>query len=184
MKPTILLEGRSDLTIVRALLPPDLLDACELRATEGRSTLVSVARTHIIKHHAPIALLLDTDTLDPTVIAETVQTTRYLLASIAGDTPFDIIYCVPHIEAIFFEDSIDFRRIFPNFESVFLLPFAQTQPKEQLQVLFEKGGGPGTLSDFLDHLTADEVEQLRSRYPIHQLITFIMSNRDPALQRN
>jgi hypothetical protein len=184
MKPTIILEGMEDIAILRALLPSDLVEAYDLRATQGRSTLVSVARTHLIKYHAPIAILLDTDTLDPTIIAETVQTTNHLMRSIAGDTPFDVIYCIPHVEAIFFEDSIDFHRLFPNFESVFILQFAKTQPKQQLEVLFEKGGGPGKLTDFLDHLTSGEVESLRATYPIHQLITFIMSNRDPAMRSN
>ena len=175
MKPTILTEGSEDIAILRAVLPPELVDACEMRPTNG-STIVSLARTHIIKHHAPIAILLDMDTLDATVIAETVQTTRYLMRSVAGDTPFDIVYFVPQIEAIFFEGSIDLQRIFPDFKPYFILQFAKTQPKQQLQLLFEKGRGPANLRAFLDELTAEEVEQLRSRYPIRQLITFITNN--------
>src|SRR5262249_7127487 len=126
--------------------------------------------------HAPVAILLDTDTMDPTAIAETVQTTRHLLRSVAGDTPFEVIYCVPEIETVFFQDSIDFQRIFPQFEPFFIDPFARTQPKEQLQVLFEKGGGPRNLAAFLNELTSEEVESMRTKYPIGQLIAFITSN--------
>jgi hypothetical protein len=155
MKPTIVLERKSDIEIIRALLPADLLAACQLVGSEGRSTLVSVARTHIIKHHAPTAVMLDTDTLDPTIIAEIVQTTRHLIGAVAGDTAFDIIYCIPHLEAIFFEASVDLQRIFPNFDHVYILQFAKTQPKDQLNVLFEKGGGPRRLNQFLDELTSE-----------------------------
>jgi hypothetical protein len=183
MKPTIIVEGRSDLAILRALLPPELVDACHLMPTGVRSTIVSVARTYLIKNRAPTAVMLDTDTLDSTIIVETVQTTRHLMAAAAGDTPFDIIYCIPHIEAIFFEDTAALQRIFPHFGSVFILQFARTQPKDQLEVLFEKGGGPKTLNAFLDQLTSDEVEKLRAAYPIQQVMAFIANNMQVAAQQ-
>jgi hypothetical protein len=180
MKPTIIMEGQTDATVLRALLPPELLKGCHLMPTAGRSTLVSVARTHLIKNHAPTALLLDTDTLDPTIIAERIQTTRYLMGAVAGDTPFDVIYCVPHIEAIFFEETTTLRRVFPHFDNVFILQFAKTQPKDQLELLFQKGGGPKTLNSFLAQLTSDEVEKLRALYPIQHVMAFITNNAEIA----
>jgi hypothetical protein len=176
MKPTIIVEGLTDVAILRALLPPELVNACNLMPTAGRSTIVSVARTHLIKNHAPTAVILDTDTLDPTIIVETIQTTRYLMGAVAGDTPFDIIYCIPHIEAIFFEDTTALQRVFPQFGNVFILQFAKTRPKDQLELLFQKGGGPKTLNDFLDQLTPDEVEKLRASYPIQHVMAFITNN--------
>src|SRR5262249_47449655 len=128
MKPTIIVEGLTDEAILRALLPPELLKTCHLMPTAGRSTIVSVARTHLIRNHAPTAVVLDTDTLEPTIVAETIQTTRHLMGEVAGDTPFDIVYCIPHIEAIFFEDTTALQRIFPQFGNVFILQFAKTQP--------------------------------------------------------
>ena len=183
MKPTIIVEGLTDVAILRALLPPQLVDACNLMPTAGRSTIVSVARTHLIKNHAPTAVMLDTDTLDPTIIAETIQTTRHLMGAVAGDTPFDVIYCIPHIEAIFFEDTPALQRIFPQFYNIFILQFAKTQPKDQLEVLFQKGGGPRTLNAFLDQLTSGDVEKLRALYPIQQLMAFITNNTPIAASK-
>jgi hypothetical protein len=178
MKPTIFMEGQTDAAILRAILPPELVNACLLMPTTGRSTLVSVARTHLIKHRTPTAVLLDTDTLDATIIAERIQTTRYLMGAVAGDTPFDIIYCIPHIEAIFFEDTTALQRIFPQFSNVFILQFAKTQPKDQLELLFQKGGGPKTLTAFLDQLTSDDVEKLRVLYPMPHVMAFITNNTE------
>jgi hypothetical protein len=183
MKPTIFMEGQTDAAILGALLPSEIVNACHLTSIPDRSTLVSVARTHLIKYHAPTAVILDTDTLDSTIIVEMVQTTRHLMAVAAGDTPFDIIYCIPHIEAIFFEDTTALQRLFPHFSNVFILQFAKTQPKDQLEVLFEKGGGPKTLSAFLDQLTSDEVEKLRALYPIPQVMAFITNNMEVAAQQ-
>lgn len=180
MKPTIIMEGQTDAAILRALLSPELLKACHLMPIAPRSTMVSVARTYLIKHHAPTAVLLDTDTLDPTIISERIQTTRYLMAAAAGDTPFDIIYCVPHIEAIFFEDTSALQRTFPQFGNAFILQFARTQPKDQLEVLFQKGGGPSTLNAFLDQLTSDDIEKLRTMYPIQHVMAFITNNMEIA----
>src|SRR5438093_6712285 len=122
MKPTIIVERFTHVAILRALLSPELVNACNLMPAAVRSTIVSVARTHLVKSYAPTAVMLDTDTLDPTIIAETVQITRHLMGAVAGDTPFDIIYCIPHIEAIFFEDITALQRLFPLFDNVFILP--------------------------------------------------------------
>jgi hypothetical protein len=181
--PTIVLEGHSNLAIWKALLPEDLFASCEILATEGRSTPVSVARTHLIKHHAPIVLVFDTDTLNPTMITETVQTTLHLMSAVAGSTPYDVIYCVPHLEVVFFEASIDLQGIFPKLHSAFIPQFAKTQPKDQLTLLFEKGGGPKDLQAFLDTLTSDDIEKLRATKPVQRLITFIANNRTPVAPR-
>jgi hypothetical protein len=180
-KVTIALEGQSDLAIVKALLPSAFINACKFLVTDGRSTLVSVARTFLIKHHLPIAIMLDTDTMDPASIAEIVRTTRHLMGSVAGQTPFDTIYCTPHVEMIFFDKDIDLRKYFPEFENVFILPFALTQPKAQLQVLFERGGGPADLNGLLAQLTKEDIRKLRSKYPIQHLMAFISNNTDAAV---
>jgi hypothetical protein len=180
MKPTIIMKGQTNATILRALLPAELVKACHLKSTTAGSTLVSVARTYLIKNRAPTAVMLDTDTLDPTIIAEKIPITRYLMAAVAGDTPFDVICCIPHIETIFFEDTTALQRIFPQFDKVFIRQFARTQPKDQLEVLFQKGGGPKTLNAFLDELTSDDVEKLRTSHPIQQVMAFITNNAEIA----
>jgi hypothetical protein len=180
MKPTIIAEGLTHVAILRALLPPELVDACQFLPTAGRSTIVSVARTHLIKHHVPTAVVLDTDTLEPTLIAETIQTTRHLMGAVAGDTPFDVIYCVPHIEAIFFEDTAALERNVPRFDDVFIRQFAKTQPKGQLDLLLREGGGPRSLNAFLDQLTPGDVEKLRALAPVQQVMAFITNNSELA----
>lgn len=49
MKPTIVSEGLTDETILRALLPPELLKACQLKPIAPRSTLISIVCTHLVK---------------------------------------------------------------------------------------------------------------------------------------
>jgi hypothetical protein len=183
MKPTIIVEGPTHMSILRALLPTELVAASHLMPNARRSTIVSVARTHLIRNRTPTAVMLDTKTLDPTIISETIQTTRYLMAAVAGDMSFDVIYCIPQVEAIFFEDTAPLQRIFPKFGNDFIPQFARTQPKEQLEVLLQQGGGPRTLSAFLDQVTATDVEKLRSTHPIEQVMAFIANNTNVAASK-
>lgn len=173
MKLMIVVEGKDDVAVLRALLPTDIVSASDMFLAGGRSTLVSFARTLLVKHRRPLAVLMDTETLDPSAIAEIVTTANHLLGAVAGGTPFRVIYCIPELEAVFFEAPIDLKRIFPKYDQHFLLMFAKSAPKKALQYLFENGGGPTTLSQFLDQLTSEDTERLRATYPINQLMDFI-----------
>lgn len=119
--------------------------------------------------------------MDSTIVAEMIQTTRHLMSSAAGDTPFDLIYFVPHIEAIFFADNAIPRRIFPQFDAVFIPQFGRTQPKDLLEFLFQNGAGPGNLQAFLDSLTSGEIEKLRAGPEIQNVIAFISNNTKAVL---
>src|SRR4051812_45167670 len=46
-KPTLIIEGREDAAILRAILPPRVAEVCKLRPTQGRQHLAASARTHV-----------------------------------------------------------------------------------------------------------------------------------------
>src|SRR5260370_20266873 len=121
MKLIIVVEGKSDVAILRAVLPNDALNASDMYLAGGRATLSSFARTLLVQHHRPLALVLDTDSLNPSLIAETIATTDHLLRSVAVGTPFKVVYCIPEIEVVFFEAKIDLKRIFPRYDPDFFL---------------------------------------------------------------
>jgi hypothetical protein len=179
-KPTILLEGAEDVAVLKSLLRSDLLEDCDLQAAGGQPNLAAAAHNHFLKRSAPVAILLDTNTFDQTVIDETVKALNESVESVAGDIPFVIVSFVPHVEAIFFNGVVDLKRIFPNSEKVLIPELARTDPKRQLDALFENGGGPGSLTEFLDQLASSEVKKLRNKDPIRQLMTFIKKNSDAA----
>lgn len=173
MKAFIVVEGRSDVAVLRAVLPNELLDASDIVVVGGRSARSSVARTLLVKYQRPLAVVIDTDTLEPLAIKETVTTTEHMLRTVAGDTPFKVIYCIPELEAIFFAAPIDLKRIFPHYDTHFFTMFAKARPKEALQYLFDNGRGPKRLPEFLDHLTSEDAEHLRSTAPIRELLAFL-----------
>ena len=172
MRLMIVVEGTADVAILRAVLPPGIVGVCDIYVSGPRSTLVSFARTLLVKYHQPVAVLVDTGSLDPSVILETTSTER-LLEAVAAGTPFKVVYCVPELEAVFFNAPSDLKRIFPNYQEGVYRMFAKTSPKEALEALFENGGGPKNLGEFLDHLTSEVAERLRRADPVHQLMDFI-----------
>ena len=52
----IFTEGKQNIAIVRALLPHDLSTAYSFQSKDGRSTIVSVVKTYLIKHQVSTAI--------------------------------------------------------------------------------------------------------------------------------
>jgi hypothetical protein len=180
MSRIVVLEGKTEIAIVRAVLPPEYLEACKFVGMSDRSKLVSVARRLLLRHRVPTAILLATDTLEPSIIADTIRSSRSLMQSAAEDVAFDIIYCVPTIEVIFVESGLDLKRIFPNYENVFSVSLAKNHPRGQFKALLDDGGGPSTLRGFLDSLTLEDCKKVQQAYPIQHLMAFIRNNSDPG----
>jgi hypothetical protein len=179
-QPAIITEGKQDVTILAALLPAEVQHACELESAGGLPNLGPQARERLSKHHAPIVIVFDTNTLEDAVIAEMLRDMKDQVAPAALGIPYDVVCCIPRIEKVFFESAIDLQRIFPYFKAVFVKGIARTNPKQQLEALFKEGGGPGTLSAFLAKLKPDEVEKLQAMDPIRRVVVFITNNLAPV----
>jgi hypothetical protein len=179
-RPAIITESKQDVTILKALLPAEMRDACQLESAGGRPNLVHQAREHLGKHHAPIVILFDTNILEQAVIADMIRDMKDQVNPAAVGIPYDVICCIPQIEMIFFEGAIDLQRIFPRFEEVFVNKLARTNPRQQLEALFKEGGGPRTLSAFLGKLKSDEVEKVQARDPIRRIVFFVTNNLAPV----
>jgi hypothetical protein len=130
-KPTLFVEGKNDVAILRTILPPRVIDASKMRPAGGHHILVTEASKHVAQHHAAVAIVFDTDTLDKDEIDQIIGTMTDTMASSVGDTPFRIIDFTPHIEAIFFKSGISLQRIFPNLKEVYERELAKTDPKKQ-----------------------------------------------------
>jgi hypothetical protein len=169
----IVLEGPSDRELISALLPPRLESLVRLVPTGGLSNLASVARTLLVKHKEPVALIADTDSLDAGVINERYTTLQQLLRDVAGGTPFTVVLAIPELEDVFFEATESLARIFPNIDLSSHLMFYKTQPKHALAFLFKSGGGPKNLTALLNELTEDDTQKIRQAPPLRDLISFI-----------
>jgi hypothetical protein len=173
MKAYVVVEVEAEVPIVRAVLPPDLLDEVfVLPAGEG-SNITSVARTILAARRKPVAVLVNTRTLDESLIQERVQMIQYLLRMAAAGVPTKLILFIPHIETLFFQARGLLTKVFgdPLPEDVRLV--APYSPRDALDRLFARARGPKNLRALVDSLDEAGRDALRATPPIRELITFL-----------
>ncbi len=136
MKAYVVVEGETDIVILRTVLPAELLEEVFMTPAGDRSNITSIARTLLVTRRKPVAELVDTASVDERIIRERRQTTQELLKAVAAGTPTKVILLIPSIEAIFFASEDLLSRMIgkPIPHDVRLL--ARGSPKEALERLF------------------------------------------------
>ncbi len=171
-KAYIVVEGARDATIVGAILPPELREAAMLTPVGGRSNITSVARTLLVTRRKPVAVLVDTDSVDERSIRDRMQSTQELLKVVAGGIPTKVILLIPTIESVFFQAGV-LTKVYgdPLPEEVRFL--ARSSPREALERLLAQPHGPKTIEDLLNNLGEDDTAAIRATPPIRELTTFL-----------
>jgi hypothetical protein len=179
MKAYVVVEGATDAALVRAVLPPDLQKEVAITVAGERSNPTSIARTLLVTRRKPVAILVDTDSVDERRIQERAQIIQELIQAAAAGVPTRVILFIPHSEAVFFQAQGLLSRLFgePLPEDVRLL--AGTSPKEALERLFAQGRGPRDLHALLDGLDDAGKEALRATWPARELLTFLQEVTKP-----
>src|SRR5437868_12251823 len=98
----IFVEGPTDAEFLRRVLPPEALKDAEVVTAGGSSGIPSLARSVLVRRKKPIAVVMDSDSLDPDVIEERQQSTEELIRAADASIPVKVVSAVPEIEAWFF----------------------------------------------------------------------------------
>jgi len=172
-KAYVVVEGMTDVAVVRAVLPPGLLGEVTLAAAGDRSSVMSVARTILVTRRKPVAVLVDTDSVDEWIVQDRMQSTQELLRAVAGGIQTKVILLIPTIEASFFEAGDLITRLLGAPPTEELRWMARNNPKEALERLFSQSSGPKNIGQLLDRLDDAGMAALRATRPIQELITFL-----------
>ncbi len=183
MNAFVVVKGKTNVDILRALLPKSLLDVTSIVGIGSRSSLPSVARTLLVTYYEPVAVLVNTHALNEAIVQEKKQSTEELLKAVSGKVPVKVILLIPEIESVFFEAPGVLERTFGQKLPKELLLLARNNPQEALAQLFSQGNGPDGLSSLLDSLDERDREALRSTRPIRELMSFISETAGEHLQR-
>jgi hypothetical protein len=182
VKAFVIVKGQTDVEILKALLPHEIVDSISTVTAGERSNLTSVARTLLVTQHKPVAILVKAESQDETLIQQQRQTTEDLVKAVSGKVPVKVILLVPEIEIVFFQAPRVIERVFGPALPDELVILARDNPKAALSQLFaRKMPGPHNLRAVLDRLDDEDIESLRSTPPIRELITFLTetANRPP-----
>jgi hypothetical protein len=179
MKAYVVVQVEAEVPIVRASLPPDLLDEVTLRPAGEGSNITSVARTLLAVRRKPVAVLVNTNTLDESMMEERVQMMQELLRAAAAGVPTKFILFIPHIETLFFQARGLLTKVFraPLPEDVRLV--APYSPRDALARLFARSSGPKNVRALLESLDDAGRDALRATPPIRELIAFLQDALKP-----
>jgi hypothetical protein len=171
-KACVVVEGMSDATIVRAIVPPELREEVMLAPAGGRSNIASVARTLLVTRRKPVAILVDTDSVEEGIIHDRLQSTQELLKAVAGGIPTKVILLIPTIESALFMAGV-LTKLYgaPLPEEVRFL--ARSDPKKALERLVAEPNRPNNIKALLDRFGAEEIDAMRATPPFQELITFL-----------
>jgi hypothetical protein len=105
MTIAVIVEDDSDKAIVESVLGSVVKDLpFEVVSARGRSSAISLARSYFAFSENHVALLLDSDSVNPRKVQEQRQILTDMLAAVAPAWAFEVVLAVPEIEICLFQD--------------------------------------------------------------------------------
>jgi hypothetical protein len=135
MNAYIVAEGKSDVDILRKLLPEDIAEQVRVIGSNGRSSSISTAGSFMIDERKPVALVLDSSKEDERNINSQLSTLNYLLRQASAGTTFKVILAIPEIESIFTHDRSLLSKIVGKPVEEMEWEYAKSQPKKYFNKL-------------------------------------------------
>jgi hypothetical protein len=110
MNAYVVTESRFAAELLRRVLSPSLLEDAAIVPAPERSSAISSARTLLADRARPVALVLDSGTLDPKRVAEQALVVGDLLRMARPDVPISMVFADPELEAVLFQDPAGLAR--------------------------------------------------------------------------
>ena len=172
MAAYIVVEGNRDKALVEKLLPDDLLRSSVLVPGGGYSGALSLAHSLAVVRRQPIALVVDSDSVNPEAIRDRRSRALEMLTFNAGSVRCKVILAVPELEVVLRDDPCLLERVAGSSIPEVVRVRAEAQPKAALETWLRDSGGR-TIQDVLDAIGPDDVQIMRQAEPIRELIEFL-----------
>src|ERR1700683_4415144 len=103
MKAYVLTEGPADVAFLQRIIKGKVKAPLEFVAAGGKSAVTSMAQSLIVSRRAPVAVVLDADTLDPELVSEQERIYSDRRGAYSQGVPFRFFLAVPEMEHLLFE---------------------------------------------------------------------------------
>jgi len=180
MTTYLVCEGTYDATLLKRLLPEALIVNVKIVEAGGFSSVKSLARSLIVRRQSPVAIVADADTVIPEQVEQRRRETEEIVGNVAINTPVKVILAAPTLEIIFFQDISLLMRLLGYIPSTEMLHLAAYQPTQVLRQLISQSENFQSQHQFVESLTANDLEVLRQAPVIQELIQFLQSVRETA----
>jgi hypothetical protein len=173
MRAYVVTEGQVDAEILKGLLPENIVKDTEFVVGSGRYSAQSLARSVLAVRQLPVALVVDADTEDETMIQEQSDFLQESLRQASPGVRFQVFLAVPTIEILLFQDQSLLEELTGRKFSDQEWQIAKLKPKKFLTDLLDTS--PLTLTELLDNLTDEALGTLRKYPPVSTLAEFLAS---------
>lgn len=186
MKTYIVCEGRTEVQLLKKVLPLESIKNVEIVEGGGLYALKSLALSLIVRRQSPVAVVVDSDSVVPKQIQQRVEEIGDLLKSLAVNTPVKVITSIPTFEAIFFHDVSILTRLLGYIATPDSLNQSIYQPGQVLAQLFSQSEDVKNIAQLIDNLTEQDITTLRKAKVIQELMEFLQSVQvtDEVLERS
>jgi hypothetical protein len=168
----LIVGGSSDEEILRAVLPPRLLEGIVIVPAGGLANMTSLARSLLVRRSVPVAIFADADSLEEEVIGERRDQFKDLVNAVAGKIPSAVVLAVPEIEAIFFSAPDLIKGVFGQAPAE-LMALGRRDPKGVLTQLGSISKNSWDLKKAFGLMSPKDLEQLRETQPMRELAGFL-----------
>lgn len=169
----LFVEGPTDEEFLRRVLPDDLMKETELVRAGNSARITSLARSFLARRRTPIAVFMDADSLNPTVIEDRRESTEELIQAAAGSIPVKVVLVVPELESWFFTVPEAIARVLGEGPSEDLLALGPRDPKGVLEQLSRRSKVEWDTFAAIRALDAKEIERIRARPDVTELSQFL-----------
>ncbi len=166
----VVTEDKNEVEILKKLLPSSMKKEIEF-VVRPRYSLDSVSSTIIVDKRTPVAVVVDANTDDESIIYEHQDFLQYSLNQVAGHIPFKVLFAVPAIETIFFQDQSLLEQLINHKFTEIEWELAKYHPKKSLTYFL----GENPLSAMLNKLTDKAIAAWQKHPFIIELVEFLSS---------
>jgi hypothetical protein len=169
----ILVEGPTDAAFLRRILSQEELKDAELVPAGGSLGIPSLARSLLVRRKRPVAVVMDSDSLNPEVIEERQQSTEDFIQFADASVPVKVVVAVPEIEAWFFASLETLEHIVGEKVSADWFGLGKRDPKGVLQQLAEKNEKKWDIDRAINALNTEDIDRIRAIPEVAELNTFL-----------
>jgi hypothetical protein len=157
----IVVEGRTDVLIIRAILHAELRSWMRFFAGQGRESLITLARNVLVHEGGPVLLVMDVATAELPSRDKMVAEAMRALSTFGAPGMFQVFTFVPEIEVVFFEAPDALPHALQTTLPAQVLEEGRARPKEVLRHLMAEAAIPSL--DALIRKLDEEALELLSR---------------------
>ena len=168
----VLVATASDAAFLRAILPPELLANAEVVSAVRSGAIASLARSLIVRRNCPVAVVMDSDSINPEVAEERRQSTEGLIRAAHASIPVKVVAVVPTIEVWFFASPKLIERVVGGGVPE-LLALGTRDPKGVLQQLAKSNQKTWDIFGAIKALDAADIELIRAVPEVVELSRFL-----------